>query len=216
MSLVTNWGYTLTDATSLSDMLTASEFDAFTASRYTGDARITPTIQAASDAIRNYCGWHLYPSLACSWAGYLGGVSQNVFTNCTRRGLEYLIQLPARYVTGITSVSIAGTEIDNSCYVFETSGVLRIHKADFYNHGDYDRIEVKYTAGVPEGLMNGIKELVANRTTHALASSYGITSESTGGVSVTYSAAWTGSSRASALTDDSKELLAPFRLQGVF
>lgn len=216
MSLVTNWGYTLTEATALTDMLSDTEFDAFTASRYTGDARIAPTIKAASDAIRNYCGWHLYPSLACSWSGYLGGVSQNVSANSTRRGLEYLIQLPARFISGITSVSIAGTEIDSSCYVFERNGLLRIYKADFYNYADYDTIEVVYTAGVPDGLMDGIKELVANRTTHALASSYGITSESTGGVSVTYSAAWTGSSRASALTDDSKELLAPFRLQGVF
>lgn len=214
MSLITNWGYTLTEADALSDMLTAEEFDAFTAARYTGDARIESTIKAASAAVRNYCGWHLYPALACRWFGYIGGVSQNASVNYTRRGLELMIQLPARFVSEITSVSIAGVELAQSCYVCETNGVLRVHNVNSFS--SYDMVEVLYTAGVDDGLMDGIKELIANRVTHALASSYGITSESTGGVSVTYSAAWAGSSRATALSDDTKELLLPYRLQGVF
>ena len=125
-----------------------------------------------------------------------------------------MIQLPARFVSEITSVSIAGVELAQSCYVWETNGVLRVHNVNSFS--SYDMVEVLYTAGVDDGLMDGIKELIANRVTHALASSYGITSESTGGVSVTYSAAWAGSSRATALSDDTKELLLPYRLQGVF
>ena len=55
-----------------------------------------------------------------------------------------------------------------------------------------------------------------HRVTHALANSYGIQSESSGGVSVTYSANWINNSRATALADDNKEVLEPYRLRGVF
>jgi hypothetical protein len=65
-------------------------------------------------------------------------------------------------------------------------------------------------------MMNGIKELIAHRATHAAASSNGITSEAAGGVSVTYNAGWVNSARATALPSDNKEVLAPYRLQGVF
>ena len=44
----------------------------------------------------------------------------------------------------------------------------------------------------------------------------GVTSEASGGVSVTYNATWINNSRATALPDDNKEVLAPYRLQGVF
>ena len=44
----------------------------------------------------------------------------------------------------------------------------------------------------------------------------GITSEAAGGVSITYNANWINSARATALPDDNKEVLAPYRLQGVF
>ena len=64
--------------------------------------------------------------------------------------------------------------------------------------------------------MDAIKELIAHRVTHALASSAGVQSETAGGVSVTYSANWINSSRATALADDNKEVLAPYRVRGVF
>ena len=43
-----------------------------------------------------------------------------------------------------------------------------------------------------------------------------VVSESVGGVSVTYNANWTNSARATALADDNKEVLSPYRLRGVF
>ena len=64
--------------------------------------------------------------------------------------------------------------------------------------------------------MGAIKELIAHRVTHALAQSYGVQSEAAGGVSVTYNATWTNNARATALPSDNKEVLAPYRLQGVF
>ena len=77
-------------------------------------------------------------------------------------------------------------------------------------------VVVDYKAGIPDALMASVKELAAHRVTHALASPNGVTSEAAGGVSITYNAAWVNSARASALPDDDKEVLAPYRIQGVF
>ena len=75
---------------------------------------------------------------------------------------------------------------------------------------------MEYTAGLPDQLMGAVMELTAHRLTHALASSNGVTSETAGGVSITYNANWINSARATALPDDNKEVLAPYKLQGVF
>jgi len=58
--------------------------------------------------------------------------------------------------------------------------------------------------------------LTAHRVTHAVTSSYGVTSEAAGGVSITYNASWAGNTRATALPDDNKEVLLPYRVGGVF
>ena len=94
--------------------------------------------------------------------------------------------------------------------------MVRIFGLDLVGLYQYTPIKVYYTAGVPDSLMDGLKELVAHRVTHALASSGGIQSETAGGVSITYSANWTNTARSTALADDNKEVIEPYRLQGVF
>lgn len=208
MSLLTNWGYTMTETDQLPDMLTVEEFNTFTANRYNGDVRVPKDIKAASSAIRNYVGWHLYPSAACEL---------NLLMNDRRVtivGSDLLIQLPAKFVTAVSSVMIGETAYEN--FSFETNGILQIYDVSLQGLKRYTPITVEYTAGVSDSMMDGVKELVAHRVTHAAASSNGITSEAAGGVSVTYNVNWVNSARATALPDDNKEVLAPFRLQGVF
>ena len=204
MMALTNWGYS-EDGT-LSDFITATEFDSYTASKYTGDARISSNIKSATAAIRNYCGWHLYPSLPCELS----------VTFFDRRVSEarggVLIQLPARFVTGVTSITIDGENCDK--YTLDLNGLLKVYGVK--PHAEYTPIVVNYTAGLPGDLMDAIKEMTAQRVTHALASSYGITSEAAGGVSVTYNAAWARDTGSTSLSEADKELLAPYRIGGVF
>lgn len=204
--LVTTWGYTITDAAKLAPMLTPEEYNALTACKYSGDVRIEPTVEAASLAVRNYCGWHVYPSRTCRWSGY-AGLSPAV----SRNGIEILIQLPAKYVTSIVSVKIGDFYVFN--YILETNGLLHVINICAPT---YAPIIVEYVAGLPETLMGALRELVGHRVTHAMANSYGIASEASGGVSITYSQNWSNSARATALADDNKEVLEPYRLQGVF
>ena len=208
MSLLTNWGYTLTELDALPDMLTSSDYYSYTAGRYDGDGRINSEIAAASQRIRDYVGWHLYPSTECELVMALNDRRISI------TGCDLLIQLPAKYVTEIKKVEIDETEI--TAFTYEMNGILRLYDVSLAGLKRYTSVKIKYTAGLPDSLMNGVQELAAYNVTHALASSNGITSEAAGGVSVTYNVHWVNSARATSLPEDSKEVLAPFKLQGVF
>ena len=238
MSILTTWGYRIKDKNKLDDLITSEEFNALTANRYVGDMRIPGNIKSASQAIRNYCGWHLAPSYRCVYITTFENPS------VVRTGNDYLIQLPATYVSRVTSVLLdariptindsegrpildaeAGallSEVDDEHFwtgdefefTVESNGLLHVYNAPIFNR--FRRIRVVYDAGVPADLLDNVKELVAHRVTHALASSNGVTSESAGGMSVTYNSNWINSARSSALPDDNKEVLQPYKLQGVF
>lgn len=205
MSLrLTNWGYSVDG--DLSNFITAEEFNAYTASKFTGDARIASNIKSATAAIRNYVGWHLFPELPCQ-------LSTTFFDRrISESNNGILIQLPAKFVTSITSVTIDGVECDK--YTLEPSGLLKVYEVPF--HAEYTPVVIDYRAGLPSDLMEAVKELTAHRVTHAVSSSYGVTSEAAGGVSVTYNASWAGNTSSTALLDDSKEVLLPYRIGGMF
>lgn len=205
--LLTAWGYSIADTTALADLLTIQDFNTITANKYTGDSRIEPNIKAASQAVRNYCGWHIYPSSTCK-------LSTSFYDKrITRNGNMILIQLPATFVTSVTAVRIGGETYNN--FVIETNGILRLFGISEYFE-PYTTLEVEYIAGLSDALVANLQELVAHRVTHALASSAGVQSETAGGVSITYSAIWTNTARSTALPSDNKEVLAPYRLMGVF
>lgn len=218
MSLVTNWGYNLTTASAYTDFLTTAEFNTFTNSKFAGDARITPNITSATRAIQNYCGWHIYPNLECEMVYRVFDLRDSFI------GRDLLIQLPARFVTSISSILLnpvydedeeewTGDAVTD--YDLDSTGLLRIYDLS----SCYDRklkIRVAYYAGLSSEQMDVLKELTAHRVVHAVSSSYGITSESAGGVSVTYNSSWAGNTRSTALPDDNKEILSTYRVKGVY
>jgi len=203
MSLLTNWGYTLVNAEALPIAITVTEFNTYTGNKYVGDTRIEPSIKAASLALQNYCGWHLFGAQACkiSWTIKNRGI---IIT-----GRDLLIQLPARMITGITSVTINGEATTD--FTFQPNGLLTVYDASISSRRDL--IEVVYTAGVTSS--DALKELVADMVTLKLAKSYGVTSEAAGGVSITYNSSWTNGSYDRVL-ENNAALLHPYRLEGVF
>lgn len=202
----TIWGYDV-DLQTLPDLLTVSEYNVYTNNEYAGaSAQVAQEISAASAAVRNFVGWHLYPSAPCVLETHM------LDRRVTFIGSDLLIQLPARFVTGITSVTIGGTAF--SSYYCDRNGLLRVYNAAA--PGRICEVKVEYTAGISEDMMAPVKELIAHRVTHAVAVPAGITSEASGGVSVTYNANWINNSRATALAGDNKEILIPYKVQGVF
>lgn len=214
------WGYAY-DAEALPDLITPLDFANLTNGKFgTTDTRIAANISSASASIRNFCGWHVSPSLVC-------GMLYNVYDlRDAFSGRDLLIQLPATFVTGISKVVLnAVWDEDNATWKGEViedqsrfdngmgSGLLKV-----YDVGPLDRrskIFVKYTAGFPETAIPIIKELTANGVTHALTNTYGVNSEAAGGVSVSYNTSWTGKG-STALANDTREALEPYRVKGVF
>ena len=191
------------DAETLPDIITETEFNTMTAGRYANDVRIPSGIAAASIAVRNYCGWHLAESAKClvKWNIANRGIIRN--------GLDLTVQLPARFVSSVTSVKIDDEALSD--FFADTNGLLTV-----FNVGKVSRksvIEIEYVAGIPDE--NGIKQLVADMVTLGLAKSYGVTSEAAGGVSVTYNSSWTNGSY-DRIFENNAGLLNPYRLEGVF
>lgn len=205
MSFKTAWGYTITDSDTLANIISVEEFNALTGNKFAGDVRIEPNIKAASAKIRSFCGWHLYPSAACEL------VTTFFDKRITRMPYGFSIQLPSSFVSAITSIKVGG--VTQTEFALESNGFLRVFCPSAYIE-PFTELEVTYQAGLPNALMDGIKQIAAHRTTIALASSNGVQSESTGGVSVTYAASWTNTSGTAALSDPEKELLAPNRIIG--
>lgn len=205
MSLKTAWGYTITDSDTLTNIITIQEFNTLTGNKFVGDARIEPNIKAASAKIRSFCGWHIYPSAACEL------VTTFFDKRITRMPYGFSIQLPSSFVSAITSIKVGG--VTQTDYALESNGFLRVFCPSAYIE-PFTELEVTYQAGLPNALMDGIKQIAAHRTTIALSSSNGVQSESTGGVSVTYAASWTNTSGTAALSDSEKELLIPNRIIG--
>lgn len=207
MSLVTTWGYTVDGIDVLPNILETDGYNVFTANKYSGDGRSAANLRAASAAVRNFCGWHVFPSLACTFSSTFFDKRVSRIPYCI------MVQLPATYVTEVSSVSIDGKDVTS--YVIDPDGLLRIRYGCLQLE-PWTPIVVKYQAGITLQMAAAIQELVAHRVTHALASSNGVQSEAVGGVSITYNATWTNNARATALADDNKEVLSPYRLRGVF
>ena len=216
----TPWNYII-DSETLPDFITAEEFNNFTGSKFAGDVRIAANIPSATAAIRNFCGWHISPALTC-------GVVYNIYDlRDAYVGNDLLIQLPATYVSDIQKVVLdavwdneaqewTGEEITDASRIDINSGdgLLKI-----YDAGRRDRkskLFIKYTAGFPSTYqMAVIKELTANRVARAVVDTYGVNSESAGGVSISYNATYSGKGSA-ALTNDARETLDAYRVKGVF
>ena len=64
MSMLTNWGYTLTEIDRLPDMMDIADYETYTG-RDDDMERVKVEASAACASIRNFVGWHLYPSAAC-------------------------------------------------------------------------------------------------------------------------------------------------------
>lgn len=211
------WGYII-DSENIPDFITMQDFVQFTNNKFGNDMRIEANIPSATASIRNYCGWHISPNLTC---GMLYRVQdlRDAFI-----GRDLLIQLPATFVTSVDKVVLdAVLNPSTGLYEGEETEDFDIGMGDglvrIYDVGTRDRksnIFIKYSAGLPTEEIDVIKELTAHRVVHAVSSSYGVMSESVGGVSVTYNASWAGNTRSTALPDDNREILETYKVKGVF
>lgn len=207
----THWGYDILSQ-SMPQMLSVEEYNEFTGGKFAGDVRIQPALSAAESAVRAYVGWHLARSADCCIVVNAGNLHLS-------NRMDTLIQLPTKFLSDVTKVLLNAKKVDGEWigdeaeFEFERNGILTV-----YDCGRVDRrskIYVEFESGLSDNAIADVKEIISHMASHGLSSSFGIQSESTGGVSVTYSATWAGTASSSALTDEIKNSLMPYRIQGV-
>lgn len=191
----TPWGYDTDDT--LDPIVSVSQFNTITNNAYSSNPRIESALKAVSQAIRNYCCWHVCPSVDCT-AYPVGG--------------SIVTRLPAGYVSSITSVTEDNEELAaGDDYSWRHDGLLK-RVAPHKWSDEWDAIIVEYTAGYSADAVPDLVEAVVSMTASVLAVSAGVTSESADGVSISYSSS--ASSIAAALTVQQKSALEPYRLRG--
>lgn len=209
--ILTPWGYDI-KAQTMPQMMTVVEFNMATGGKFAGDARLDHVLASAESALRAFCGWHIARTAECCMVLNAGNLHVS-------SRMDTLVQLPSKYLAGVTKVLLNAKRVDDAWvgdeaeYDFERSGLLTVYGCDQCDRRS--KIYVEFLSGLPDTAIADVKEIVAHMASHGLANSYGIQSESTGGVSVTYSATWAGAASSSVLTDEVKAILAPYRVQGV-
>lgn len=190
----TAWGY---EVNNLEPLLSVDEFIAMTGSTQE-EAKIEAALLAASQAVRNYCGWHISPALECL-AYPPGG------TKVTR--------IPAGYVSSINAVREEGKTLTEGQYEWRRDGLLR--RACFKNWSSrWEAIEVEYVAGYDIEAVPDLAEAVRSIAEGVIAVSAGIVSETADGVSISYSQS--ASSIAASLTEQQKFALNHYKVVNAY
>ena len=189
--MLTPWGYEVEELPTIID---ADTFDEITGGRYSSDTRVQTAIDAATAAIRAYCGWHVAPVLACEYVA---------------DGERGDIWLP---FVGLRSVG--AVEFDGVAQVvkgFNRLGRVRTDRPQ--PCGGLGNVRVEYVAGFDLAAAPDLAAVIAQRVVaHVALGSYGIASESAGGVSVSYSGQALEDAGGAYLPQSVRDALAPYRL----
>lgn len=188
----TVWGYDIEET--LEPLLSVEAFNQLTGNAFASNPRVESALKAASQVIRNYCGWHISPSLACT-AQPIGGGK--------------ITQVPAAYVSDVISVTESGVELQSGQYEWRRDGLLRRTQFMCWSP-EWSAIEVEYMAGYDIDAVPDLAEAVAAITAGVLSVSAGVASESADGVSISYSAS--ASSIAASLTAQQKSVLEYYKV----
>lgn len=204
----TSWGYTLLDADNMPEILTQEEFNSMTANKYALDSRVPSAIKSVTAAVRNYCGWHIAGSQRCE----LVLNAQNL--QITRKYSDIIIQLPYKFVSNVEKVIFNATKEndewvgDEYDYSFAYNGPLTVYDACI----DSRKSTIVVIATVGLSFTDDIKSIIANKVGHVLSGTFGIQSETAGGVSVSYSSSFVNGAKANSLMTDDKEILNAYKV----
>ena len=183
----TPWGYSVDE---LGPIISVEQFKLLCPGLSSTDAQISAVLDAVSAAIRDYCGWHVAPSLDCTFIG---------------SGDGDLLVLPAMGVTVVDSLNIDGEATTD--YEWTAAGMVRLKSSTFPD--GWRSVECAYTAGFAAG---AIGQVVAQIASNALVAAPGVANERAGNVSITYNQTGTGITGGVSLLPRDYDLLAPYKL----
>lgn len=180
-------------------LATATDLTAYTGGRISDtDPRVTPVLDGVSAAVRNWCGWHVYPE-----------VQETVVLDGP--GGRYLA-LPTKQVAAVTAVLEHGIAlVDGVDYRWSGDGSIK--RLTRYWTDDYRAVTVSYVHGFDD--VPDVTAVVLSVAARLLASPMGAVSESAGGVSVKWSETTRGVAGGLGILDHEYGLLAPYRIEAI-
>lgn len=189
---MTPWGYDVDG--SLPPLIDAETFNELTGNRYADDERVPAALEAASAAIRAFCGWHVAPVLACRRVA---------------DGERGDIWLPCAGLRSVESVTFG--DVEQVVSGFNRLGRVRTQGSQPL--GGLGNVSVTYTAGFDLDATPDLAQVVAQRVVAQVAmGAYGVASESVGGVSVSYSGTALADAGGTFIPESARAALAPYRL----
>ena len=197
--LRTNWGYDIY-VEELPPLISIEQFNAITDNQWAdNEAKIKLALSATSQAVRDFCNWHISPVLECTVELSADGGKT--------------IQLPALSVEDIVRVSEDEQELAEGAYQWKRNGSLR--RACYRNWTDkWQGVKVDYRAGMINDSV--LAQIVAQITASSVAASWGVQSESVGEVSVAYNQTASGVSGGVSLLERDCVMLNPYRIGGLW
>lgn len=187
MSVQTSWGYSVE---SLEPVMTVEAFRELCPNMASTDEQIAATIMAVSESVRDYCGWHVAPSLECTYKG---------------EGEGRLLVLPAMGVTDVSSLTVEGRQVTG--FEWKPSGLVRLTRGCFPDK--WGSVACTYTAGFAPA---SVGQVVAQIAANSLAASPGVSDERAGNVSITYNRTGDGITGGVSLLDRDMAQLSYYRL----
>jgi len=162
------------------------------------DPRAENSLAGVSAAIRNYCGWHVTPSLS------------ELLTLDGPGGR--LLSLPTKYLTAVSSIVEDETVLaDKSDFRWSADGSVKRLAALWSD--DFRIIDATITHGYPTA--RAVKAVALAVVTRELSSPTGATREQAGAVSVSWALSAPGVSGGIALLAHEREILDFYRIESV-
>lgn len=189
--MLTSWGYEVEGT--LPPLIKTTDFDKFTGGVMSATTEQKEAIiDAVSQAVRDYCGWHVAPNLKCTYTG---------------EGDGWLLMLPALAVSNVETLEVLGAKVD---FEWRRNGLVRLSRGVFPDR--WRSVKCTYNAGHSStGVLGAI---VAQIASNALAAAPGIAEEHAGGVGATYNKTGDGITGGISLLSRDKELLEPYIVIG--
>ena len=186
----TPWGY---GVPSLPAIMSVEEFELATGGVMSSSReRIGWALDATSQAVRDFCGWHVAPALEC-------------FADLTAEG--HLVRMPTMGVQEVTRVEVDGREVAG--FEWLEPGLLRIPCTSRRWRG----VHVEWLAGY--GTTGAVGAVCVQLASNALAAAPGVREEHAGQVGITYNQTASGVSGGIRLLDSDRAILDAYRISEV-
>lgn len=195
MAVMTPWGYSVDCLPPIVDYETFTTLTggAMSSTRDTVEA----VLDAVSASVRDWCGWHVSPSLECDFIG---------------NGEGNMLMLPAMGVTAIDELSVIDCDgnfeiVPTNMFEWTAAGMVRLRFGRFPRR--WRSVQCVYTAGFNSA---SLAQITAQIASNALAASPGVSAESAGGVSISYNRTGDGITGGVSLLPRDLGQLEPYRL----